>query len=47
MALGLILGIDGHKYKLLKYNHRFNQKGYCMVLPFLSDMKEIFESMFH
>ena len=40
MAFGLILEIDGHKYKLLKYNRRFNQKGYCMVLPFLSDMKE-------
>lgn len=43
MAFGLILEIDGHKYKLLKYNRRFNQKGYCMVLPFLSDMKENLE----
>ncbi len=47
MALGLILEINGYKYKLLKYNRRFNQKRYCIVLPFLSDMKEISESMFH
>ena len=47
MAFGLILEIDGHKYKLLKYNCRFNRKGHCMVLPFFSDMKEISESMFH
>ena len=47
MALGLILEINGYKYKLLKYNRRFNQKRHCIVLPFLSDMKEISESMFH
>jgi len=47
MAFGLILGIDGHKYKLLKYNCRFNWKEHCMVLAFFSDMKEISESMFH
>lgn len=47
MALGLILEINGYKYKLLKYNRRFYQKRHCIVLPFLSDMKEISESMFH
>ena len=36
MALGLILEINGYKYKLLKYNRRFNQKRHCIVLPFLA-----------
>ena len=31
MALGLILEINGYKYKLLKYNRRFNQKRHCIV----------------